>query len=335
MKKLISAMKLTKDLMDSPLTNAAIDKYVQAYKDMGATNVDISTVMGHPNFVSYTVSWLNSVHNAGLNATLRCAHREMEGLYGATKAVGALRKPTQYWIDEAVKNLNSLLQWLKQGDEWAIYPERTEGIFQDATSFLPQTGLPQSYADFFNSLHDACRVVAPGLTYNLTANNASELISQWMPKSLVAPATVIDLYDDDHPDIYENHVRTIFSNYGKQVYVQEGAVSRFTAPSIGPATAYYAANHRLADDGVLYGYGAWGGWSGAPESLINVDFTLTPAGTALKEWWAYPQTAPIINIDLALKSMEILRQASIIVFGTGTVTTKVNALKTLLAPQIT
>lgn len=44
---------------------------------------------------------------------------------------------------------------------------------------------------------------------------------------------------------------------------------------------------------------------------------------------------PQINIDIALKSMEILRQVSVIVFGPDTVTNKVNKLKTLLQNPIT
>ncbi len=287
-------MKLNKDKMDSPLSSTDINKYLSAYKAMGATHVDVATTIGHPNFQSYSKLWADAVHAKGMSVVFRCAHVKMEGLYGNAAAVGPARLAPQFWIDEAVNAIKLLGASLVAGDGWAIYPERTDGIFQDATSFLPMTGLPQAYADFFISLHNACKAVAPvGVQVGLSSNNASELLSGWMPAALGKYANVIciDYYVDGNPSVYDANVRAIAAKYGLPVFVEEGAPDRFNVPTRAQADAYYAVNKKLADEGILVGYGGWGGWPGNPESLINADFTLTDSGKSLQAWWA-PITIP-------------------------------------------
>jgi hypothetical protein len=93
MRKLISAMKLTKDMMDAPLDIIHINHYLDLYKSIGATHVDVSTVIGHPAYQIYTKLWMDAIHAKRMNVTLRSAHAQMEGLYGQTKAVGTLRSP--------------------------------------------------------------------------------------------------------------------------------------------------------------------------------------------------------------------------------------------------
>ena len=217
----------------------------------------------------------------------------MEGLYGAPKFVGGARVVPQFWIDEAVNALKNL-PW-KAGDTEAIYPERTEGIFSDSTAFLSISS-PNDYANFFLSLHGAIKTAIPSITVGLSANNGSELLSGWMPKTLsdTFGYVVVDHYVDDNPAGYEADIRAMHARYGKPVYVQEGAVSRNAIPTRTQADAYYAVNKKLADEGILGGYGAWGGWFTNNESVINSSFGLTDAGQSLAAWWGatIPEPAP-------------------------------------------
>lgn len=298
--KLVSAMKYVKDLMDNPLPLNEINKLVDVYKSTGATHIDIPTVIGHPNFKSVSKLWGDAVHGKGLFVTWRCAHGNMEGLYGMTKYVGSLRKPTQFWIDEAVKAAKDLKDVIKSGDEWAVYPERTEGIFQDQTAFIWE-GLPGSFGQFLIDVHDACDEFLPdGVTIGLTANNASELLSGWMPRSLsdTFNVIVIDHYRDGEPGKYDSEVRAISQKYGKPVYVQEGAPHRFTPPTREQCDEFYAVNKKMDEDGILYGFGSWSGWTGTPESIIdsvNGEYVLNEHGKSLQAWWGgvVPPEPPI------------------------------------------
>lgn len=285
--KMVSAMKMTKDRMDNFLPVAEMNQLLDIYKSTGANKVEVATVIGHPNFAAHSKQWADAIHAKGMGVTFRCAHANMEGLYGQPKFVGANRKPEQFWIDEAVNAFNSIKDSIKAEDEEAIYPERTEGIFQDATAFIG-AGLPGSYATFFINLHNALKVFP--WTVGLSANNASELMSGWMPASLVTYATqaVVDHYRDGDPALYETEIRNIKNKYGKPVYVQEGAPHRFTKPTRAQADAYYAVNKKLEEEGILVGFGSWSGWFGAPESIVdkvNGQYVLNDNGESLKAWW--------------------------------------------------
>lgn len=292
--QMVSLMKAQKDAMGSLMSQAQRIQLIETIKTTGDTHLECSTVIGHPNFVEHTRAWVGDIRNAGLKVTWRNAHQNMEGLYGAEKFVGVKRKPAQFWIDEAVNAFNQIKDLIQPGDEEAIYPERTEGIFQDTTSFLPQLGLPTSYADFFINLHNALKVFS--WTVGLSANNASELLSGWMPRVLIdyAGVAVVDHYVDGNPDKYEADIRSIFAKYGKPVYVQEGAPHRTVKPTREQCDAYYAVNKKLEADGVLVGFGSWSGWAGTPESIVDYEngkFVLNDHGKSLKAWWN-PETEP-------------------------------------------
>lgn len=287
MTKMVSVMKHTKDRMDNPMLVAEIMQLLDTIKSTGATHVEVSTVIGHPNFVAHSELWANWIHTKGMKVTWRNAHINMEGLYNQPRFVGGNRKPVQFWIDEAVKAAQALRNIVQSGDEWAIYPERTEGIFSNNDAWIFD-GLPESYAQAFVAIHTACAaVLTPGTKVGLSANNASELLSGWMPRSLIdyAGTAVVDHYRDGNPAQYEQEIRAISAKYGKPVYVQEGAPHRFIVPSKAESDAYYAVNKKLADENILVGFGSWSGWAGAPESIINGDFTLNDNGLSLKNWW--------------------------------------------------
>lgn len=284
-------MKDVKDKMDSPMPVAEMNQLLDVLKTTGATHIEVASVIGHPNFVTVSKQWADAIHARGMSVTWRCAHQNMEGLYNAPKFVGPQRKPQQFWIDESVKAFTSIKDSIKPGDEEAIYPERTEGIFQDATSFLDIAGLPLSYAQFFIALHDSLKSFP--WQVGLSANNASELLTGWMPRELpnYAGVAVIDHYYDGDPVTYESEVRSIAKKYNVPVYVQEGSPDRFNIPTSVQADAYYAANKHMADDGVLVGFGSWSGWDSTPESIVdkvNGVYQLNYNGKALQFWWTSP-----------------------------------------------
>ena len=353
-------MKHTKDRMANPLSLAEIKQLVALAKEVGATHCEVATVAGHVNFKAHSKMWADEIHNAGMKVTWRCAHVNMEGLYGQPKYVGAGRVPVQFWVDKSGDMIRDLQGVIQGGDEWAIYPERTEGIFQDSTSWLWPND-PTTYANAFLAIHKGMETMIEkpaGLVLGLSANNASELMSGWMPASLVnyAGVAVIDHYVDGDPVKFEADVRNIKTKYGKPVYVQEGAPNRFTKPTYDQAKAYFNVCKKLADEGILSGFGSWSGWAGTPEAIFNYSagiWSLNEQGQALKEWWAstpvptpipepipeptpepepIPEPTPmpeIPNLDILQKHSEMLRQATVIVFDTGTLTFKVNKLKEL------
>lgn len=298
--KMISCMKHTKDRMDNFMPVAEMNQLLDVLKSAGATNIEIATVIGHPNFLAYSKQWADAIHSKGMSVTWRCAHWNMEGLYNQSKFVGTARKPVQFWIDEAVKAAQLLVNnnLIKLDDEWAIYPERTEGIFQDATSWIDPNGLPGTYGQAFIDIHNACKaVLTMGVITGMSANNASELFSGWMPAALInyAGVAVVDHYVDGDPVKYEADIRLIKSKYGKAVYVQEGAPSRFTRPTRAQADAYYAVNKKLQSEGILADFGSWSGWAGNPESIvdkINNLYQLNDNGLSLQAWWGAVTPTP-------------------------------------------
>lgn len=289
--KMISCMKHTKDRMDNFMPIAEMNQLLDTLKSTGATHIEVATVIGHANFKVYSQQWADAIHTKGMFVTWRSAHQNMEGLYSQPKFVGSLRTPIQFWKDEAVKAVQLLGSIIKSGDEWSIYPERTEGIFQDFTSWIDSNGLPGTYAQAFIDIHNACLTVLPfKVKIGLSANNASELLSGWMPKSLIdyAGYAVIDHYVDGNSSQYESDVKAVFQKYGKPVYIQEGAPNRFTKPTRAECDAYYAVNKKLQTEGILGGFGSWSGWDGRPESIVtkvNGLYQLNDNGLSLQAWW--------------------------------------------------
>jgi len=291
--KMISFMKWTKDTMSNPPSDATIDSLVKAAKSAGATHCELAHPFGLSNTASEMKRWADKIHAAGMNITVRSADVDMEGLYGHAQAVGPNRKPTQYYIDEAV-NFIKANPIFKDGDEFAPFPERTEGIFQDATSWIWPND-PGTYGAFFVSLADSCAAAFASIGKNikcgLSSNNASELLSGWMSKAVSDKYgyVCIDHYVDGNPTQLDSDLRTIFSKYGKPIYLQESAPDRFTVPSAALIQSYFQVLTKLVTDGVLARYGYWGMWSGTPEACINADFTLNAVGLGLQ---AFQKTTP-------------------------------------------
>lgn len=315
--KMISTMKNVKDRMDNPMPVDQMNQLLDVLKTTGATHIEIAAVIGHKNFASVAKQWADAIHAHGLLVTWRPAHQNMEGLYNQPKFVGAARKSQQFWIDEAVNAFTQIKDSIKTGDEEAIYPERTEGIFSDETSFLSPNS-PDNYASFFIALHNALKVFP--WTIGLSANNASELLSGWMSKNLInlSGLIVIDHYVDGDSKTYDAQIRSIQIKYGLPVYVQEGAPNRNTVPTRADADAYYAINKKLADDGVLKGFGSWSGWAGNPESIVALDSTgkyiLNDNGKSLQAWWS-PVVPPPPQSTPAPKNITTINPKGVQVLG--------------------
>lgn len=334
---MISFMKHTKDRMANPMSLGEITQLVTLAKQIGATHCEVATVMGHPNFASHSKLWADEIHAQGLSVTWRCAHQNMEGLYGAPKYVGVDRISPASWIAIIQHQISLIKDLIKPGDECALLPERTENIWQDATSwFWPNTG--DNYAKFFIDLHNSLKIYP--WTVGLSANNASELFSGWMPHSLsdTFGVTVVDHYHDGDPILYEQEVRKLKSLYGKQVYVQEGAPHRFIKPTAIYAKNYFDANKRLDEDGILYGFGSWSGWAGTPEAIFDLVgglWFLNEQGKALKDWWnptaPLPDLAKVVSdLITELGSQKKLSAIRTEIYSSHSSITKVNEVKKLL-----
>jgi len=352
---MISAMKWTKDTHDTPPADAVIDKVIAGIKSTGATNIEVATVLGRPNWLEQSKRWADRIHAFG-SATWRCAHQEMEferksdgsitGLYGVTPAIGANRKPQQFYIDLAVQTILANPTLFKDGDEWAIYPERTEGIFNDSSSWIsPNT--PSAYADFYIRLADASAAafaqIGKKVTVGLSANNASEVLSGWMPMNIMQKAgyVVVDHYVDGDSARLESDLRTMKSRTGLPIYLQESAPHRMTNPTPEMISSYFKALTRLVEDGVLQKFGSWSGWIGNPESIFNSDFTLNAHGQALKAFFT-PAVLPtpttdlkpvldaIADLKLSVDSRVTLEKCEAIIWGAGTLSVKMAKLKELI-----
>src|SRR3990167_10925280 len=290
--KMLSFMKFQKDTMVNPPSDATIQKLVATAKEIGATHCEVSTVLVHPNFITQTSRWVKAIHDAGLLVTFRNAHMNMEftrnsngtfsGLYGSEAWIGGRRKDSQIYLEEARKMILDHPDWYRDGDEFALYPERTEGIFQDNTSWLfPNSS--DNYAQFFIRLFDiasdAFVQIGKKVKVGLSANNGSELLSGWMPQSLFNKTGVIvmDHYlDNRDPEKYALDVQGVKQRYGKPVYIQEWAFNRSSSNEVNDTPvirAYYAMFKRLVDEGSLYGLGYWGGWSAGGEGILNSDLS--------------------------------------------------------------
>lgn len=285
--KMVSFMKWTKDTMKNPPSDATIDKLIATAVSGGFTHGELAHPLGMPNGASEMARWTTKMYAAGLKPTFRCSDPYMEGIYNFTKAVGPNRKPQQYYIDQATDFIKSNPGLFKDGAEWAIYTERTEGIWNDATSWIWPND-PNTFANFFVALHDACAVEFTNLgvkvAVGLSSINGSEALSKWFSKTIPNKYgyLCVDHYTDSDPDKLARDLRAMKAYYGKPIYLQESAPDRFKNSTQAQIDAYFVVIKSLIDDGTIAKYGYWGMWFGTPEACINFDFTLNAIGLGLK-----------------------------------------------------
>lgn len=295
--KSVDVMKLSKDNVNNPLSDADMDRVIASLKSLGITHIAISVPM---DYAAYATRWCGRVHAAGLKVLHRGTWNAIEGLYNNTKLVGAAR-PTnaiQYWTDKTRDYIINNPDIFAAGDLWAPLPERTEGIFQDATSFLPPP-LPDNYATFFNGLLDVSKqafvTIGKSVECGFTTNNFTEVRSGWIPQSLFDKAGIIciDHYQQDPSQMY-NEIKAVASIHGKKVFLQEWGNywDTDTAINLANCEVMYDTLTRLADEGVLVGYNDWSGWPGAVESILNGDYTLNAKGKLLASYFISTTPTP-------------------------------------------
>lgn len=304
----IDNMKLSKDNATNPLSSSDIAKLVTTYKSLGVTHVGLSTPMDFPNY--YKV-WADGIHALGLSILHRPTWNAIEGLYGVTQAVGNNRpaNASDYWRNQTKTFIINNPGVFSDGDLWGPLPERTEGIFNDATSFLPNDGpgVQTNYTTFFNGLIDdslaAFSSIGKKVNVGFTTNNYSEIASGWIQQGLFDKAgrVVADHYGLTHTTLeMDQNLRGINSQHNHVVFLQEWANYWDTDPSVNLTNtkAMFDAFDKLTTDGIINGFNYWGGWPGAVESILNPDFTLNDKGKLLQSYFggaASPTPTPTPN----------------------------------------
>jgi hypothetical protein len=301
----VDVMKLTKDVMRGQQSDTEIESIVSAIADnLHPTHIAISIPMDasadYPNpkpaprtAAAFTQKWADAIHSRHINIIWRGTWSGIEGIYEFTKRDGADRLPAgtaasaptdgnTTWLGKTYQYIISNPTFFANGDIWAPLPERTEGIFQDETSFLPHTapGIQINYANFFNNLktvtESAFASINKSVRTGWTAHNFTEVQSGWLPDSVFTTAGVvsIDHYGSTHTVAeMESDLRAIHAQKHKQIFLQEWGDywnQNLAAPQ---RTVYllemYGMLQRLSDEGILAGFNYWGGWTGNLEGILT------------------------------------------------------------------
>jgi hypothetical protein len=142
----------------------------------------------------------------------------------------------------------------EHGDMWAPFPERTEGIFSDSSSFISYAspGVQANYATFFNDLKDvsdyAFAEIGKRVLTGHTANNFSEVRSGWLPQSIFDKAGIASF------DYYQNYNQNLDFR---------------AAQAKADIDAVYAARGQKLN---------WQEWGPVPDMITNISST---AGQAI------------------------------------------------------
>ncbi|MBX4188327.1 MAG: hypothetical protein KW793_04315, partial [Candidatus Doudnabacteria bacterium] len=320
----VDVMKYTKDTLNGQPSDAAIDGIVSTIVNtIQPTHISISVPLDQSSAYpvppaprtaeAFTKRWTDTIHSKGKKVIFRGTFNGIEGIYGFEKLVGSKRFPTgnrtsaptdgnNTWLGKIYKYITDHPDYFTEGDVWAVLPERTEGIFQDSSSFIPSTGagLQTNYATFFNDLKavsdTAFSKIGKHVTTGLTANNYTELGSTWMLKSVIETAglAVVDHYGSNHtPQEMEADLRKIYAFYGKKVFLQEWGDYWNTGLSESQRTAYlnsmYVVWQKLANENILAGFNYWGAWQNNLEGILvdlgNNNFKINDRGLLLAKFY--------------------------------------------------
>jgi hypothetical protein len=303
----VDVMKFTKDLVGNQPSDAEIEAIVSAIvNNINPTHISISVPLdSNAEFIAngttpaprtveaFNQKWVDVIHSKGVKVIYRGTWSGIEGIYNFPKKVGSNRFPTgtaasaatdgnTTWLGKTYKYIADHPGLFQAGDIWAVLPERTEGIFSDATSFISSggSGLQANYANFFNDLKAVSdsafsNIGKPGVITGFTANNFSEFNSTWMYKSVSDTAGVIaiDHYGIDHTAAeMESDIRKIHNLYGKKVFLQEWGDYWHPNMSQADRTNYlnsmYAVLQKLVNENILIGFNYWGGWENSLEGIL-------------------------------------------------------------------
>ncbi len=323
----VDVMKYTKDVMRNQQSDAVIANIVDVIVNgIHPTHISISIPLDatgdYPSSATpsprtaeaFTQKWADTIHSRGVKVIWRGTWSGIEGIYDFPKKVGGSRFPAgtavsaatdgnTTWLGKTYKYIVDHPSFFQSGDVWAVLPERTEGIFQDSTSFLSYAspGIQANYANFFNNLQtvSAAAFLTTGktVTTGLTANNFTEVDSTWIPQSVFTNSglLVVDHYGSTHtPQEMDSDLRRIYANRGKKVFLQEWGDYWNSGLSETQRSAYldsmYAVLQKLVIDGILVGFNYWGAWTGVQEGILttlsNGTYALSPRGTKLASFYA-------------------------------------------------
>lgn len=310
----VDIMKFTKDTINNQPSEAMIRTIVQNIKkDVHPTHIAISVPMNEtiPNS-SPLSAWefvrmiCYVIHSEGLKVLHRGTFCEIEGIWGFTKAVGANRKPTEYYLNEMTRYINSNGMIFAHGDIWAPFPERTENIWSDSTSFLPHApNIQQNYRQFFLDVKQRSDQTFTALNKQvvtgMTANNWSEVNSGWLPQEMYTDAGVVsfDHYGINHtPQEMQEHLNHTY-RFGIPMFHQEWSDYWNGGMSMPERLNYlrsmYDVFTQFANEGKLIGFNYWGGWPGTGESILNPDLTVNEYGKLLGEYYGAPTEDPEVD----------------------------------------
>ncbi|MDR0534048.1 MAG: hypothetical protein LBH01_08840 [Verrucomicrobiales bacterium] len=319
----VDVMKYTKDVMTHQPDDARIASLIAALKSLHITHIAIAIPLDadedYPagdkpaprSARDFTQKWADAIHAQGLHVLWRGTWSGLEGLYHFPKRVGNDRFPAgtaksaptdgnATWLGKTYRYIVEHPGFFANGDLWAPLPERTEYIFQDATSFLPHDGgIQQNYTDFFRDLkqvsESAFAKIGKQVRCGLSANNYTEVKNGWLPQEFfdAQGVIVVDYYGSSRtPEELEADIRQMHARYGKPVFIQEWSDFWHSQTSLPERSAYlrqiYARLQKLANDGILVGFNYWGGWDNTTESIVvenETGFHLNYRGKLLQEFF--------------------------------------------------
>ncbi len=320
----VDVMKYTKDVITGQPSDAEIASLVTTLDGLNITHIAVSmpldATLDYPSSAkpsprtteSFTQKWADTIHGKGLGVLWRGTFAGIEGIYNFTKRVGTNRFPAgtaasaandgqSSWLGKIYAYIINHPSYFSDGDVWAPLPERTQGIFSDATSFLPYggPGIQATYATFFNDLKTvsdaAFARIGKRVITGMSANNYSEVASTWLPKTVYASSgyAVVDYYGKTHtPAEMDHDLRMIAKSSGKPVFLQEWGDYWDTSMDQATRSAYlqsmYGEINTLVHDGVVASFNSWTGWSGSAESILtktSSGYQLNYAGTILSNFF--------------------------------------------------
>ena len=323
----IDVMKLTKDTVANQPTPADIASIVDALSQLNPKYIAVSVPMDssadfnaagyHPSPQSvedFTKSWADAIHARGMHVLWRGTWSGLEGLYNFPQRVGSNRLTAgdvatapvdggATWLGKTYAYITEHPDYFQNGDIWAPMPERTQGIFQDSTSFLPYSGgIQNNYTAFFVNLKAVSataflNIGKPGVYTGWTANNFSEAANGWLNPSIYGAAddlVAVDYYGTTHtPDEMFNSIMALHKKTGRQIFLEEWSDYWDTGLSEQGRQSYessmYAVFQSLASGGVLAGFNYWGGWQNSAEGILvktATGYQLNSRGVVLKNFFA-------------------------------------------------
>jgi hypothetical protein len=240
----VDFMKNTKDTTKNQPSDASIVNYCEfAYRNLnlthGALVFPIDPLSWYPSgyvpaprpIIECYQKWVDELRKRHIKVLHRAVSFGMEGREGFLWRVGSNRFPAgnvaavlsgadrNNWLgvmyDFIVNNPNLFAD----GDIWAPFPERTEGIFDQPSgihSFLDPNTLPGSYAQFFQDVKTvsdaAFASIGKSLLTGHTADNYSEVRSQYIFQSRYTQAGIVPF------DYYQNYNN---DGYGKDALSED------------------------------------------------------------------------------------------------------------------